>query len=352
MKEKIICIATPTDRTYYHATLVAKEFIDREQNVVHTTGTLPDGDVVEFTVSSATHKHFQNGKLHGKLEVINLVDGSVSLSEEYKNGALQQIHETESNPKPATPVAPPRHSGTTLKTSKGTHSFYSNGKEVAEETISSNGATLELLGNIPDGEVKEFNENDQLITVAQYKNNKLNGALTRYNEQGDMLLQEMYVDGLLQGEATYYTFTKNEVFVAKCFYKNSRLNGERTLTQENGTLRCREFYKNGHLSGPRLCYYANGHKEMEENYTDGKLNGKRELFFPEGPLWYRENYINGRLDGERRGFFPDGKVYLEEFYTDGLLEGHRNLYAANGDLLSSEEYHWGSLVHNTERREV
>lgn len=354
MKEKIFCITTPADRTYYVAKPVAKEFVDREQNVVHTMGTLPEGQVTELTVSSATLKSFHNGKLHGKLEVIDLSDGTVSFSEEYKDGQLQQIHETTSpnvsvTPKQAQPQAP-RYTGTTLKTSKGSHSFYSNGKEVAEETIASNGATLELLGSIPDGEVKEFDENDQLITLAHYKNNKLNGELIRYTQGGRILAREQYTDGFLQGEASYCTYTQKDVLTAVCHYKNSRLHGERTLTQQNGTLRCREFYKNGHLNGPRLCYYDNGNKEREENYTDGKLNGKRELFFPQGTLWYQENYTNGRLNGERTGFFPSGKRYLEEFYTDGLLEGHRNIYTEDGTLLASEQYHWGTLANNTERR--
>ncbi|WP_428049627.1 toxin-antitoxin system YwqK family antitoxin [Candidatus Avelusimicrobium caledoniensis] len=347
-KEKIICITSPVDRTYYRAMAVAKEFVDREQNVVNTVGTLPDGEVCEFTVNSLTVKHLKDGKLNGKLEVRNLTDGTVSFSEEYENGVLKQIQQNT----PATTVAAPKHEGTTLKTSKGTHSFYCNGKEVAEETISSNGISLELLGNIPDGEVKEFNEKDQVITIAHYKSNKLNGELIRYTDTGQEIVHENYENGFLQGDAVYFTFTQRGTWTTKCSYKNSRLNGERTLTQQNGTLRCREFYKNGHLSGPRVCYYSNGNKEREENYSDGKLSGKREMFFVDGKLWYRENYTSGRLDGERLCFFPNGKVYLEEFYADGLLEGHRNMYNEEGSLLTSEEYHWGSLVHNTERKKL
>lgn len=347
MTEKIICITTPTDRTYYRCVLVAKEFMDREHNVVHSTGTLPDGEVSEYTVSSATVKHFSNGKLNGKLEVINLADGSVSFSEEYKNGVLKQIHEQADSTAQA--PAPAKHEGTTLRTSKGSHCFYCNGKEVAEETLSSSGTSLEVLGNIPDGEVKEFNEKDQLITLAHYQSNKLHGELIRYREDGKELLHEHYEEGLLQGQARYMTFTRTDVLTAVCAYKNSRLDGERTLTQQDGTVRCREFYKNGHLNGLRTCFYPDGKKEREENFVDGKLNGKRELFFPNGQTWFCENYVKGRLDGERKCFFPSGKLFLEESYADGLLEGPRNQYDQDGNLLSNTEYHWGAPVHNTER---
>ena len=93
MKEKIICVSTPTTRTYYKATPLAKEFLDKEQNIINTTGTLPDGEVTELAASSATIKHLAGGKLNGKFEVINLTDNSVTFTEEYKDGQLVSITE-------------------------------------------------------------------------------------------------------------------------------------------------------------------------------------------------------------------------------------------------------------------
>ncbi len=354
MKEKFICISTPSGRTYYRAIPLAKEFLDKEQNIVNTTGELPDGEITELSVSSATIKHLQSGKLNGKFEVINLADNTVTYSEQYENGHLVSITErTAENaqtPQTKKEKAIRTYPGTVLKSTKNTNSFYINGKEVAEETLSSNGATLEILGTIPDGEVKEFNENGLVKTEAHYKNNKLNGTLLRYNESGTLISREEYVDSVLQGPAEYYTPTKNELISAHCTYKNSYLEGERTVTRQDGTLLQKENYKRGHLIGPRISFYPSGSKESEETFVDGKLHGERLLFFPSGELWYRENYNHGRLDGERIGYFASGKVRLEEFYAEGVLEGPRRVYAENGELLTSEEYHWGSLVHNTDRK--
>lgn len=353
MKEKIICIATPSGRTYYRAIPLAKEFLDKEQNIVNTTGELPDGEITELTVTSATIKNLLNGKLNGKFEVINLTDNTVTYSEEYHHGNLVSI--TERNLSKAAEEAvkeernAPLYPGTVLKSTKNTNSFYINGKEIAEETLSSNGVTVELLGNIPDGEVKEFNENGSIKTEAHYKNNKLNGTLLRYSDDGILLSREEYANGVLHGPAEYFTPIKNDMLHAKCTYKNSFLEGLRTMTQKDGTLREEEHYKHGRLDGKRIFYYPNGKKESEENFKEGKLHGERSLFFPSGALWYRENYKNGRLEGERFGFFASGKIRLEEFYSEGLLESRRNIYAENGELLSTEEYHWGTLVHNTDR---
>lgn len=350
MQEKIICISSPHTRTYYRAVAVAKEFLDKEQNIINSTGAIPDGAITEYNVSVATLKHLQNGQLHGSLQVINLTDDSITLQEEYKNGALLSVEETASEPTTDKTPNKPFFPGTTVKTTRGTRSFYSDGKEVAEETVSANGATVELLGNIPDGEVKEIDENGHVLAVLHYQKNKLNGECIRYNEAGKEISRENYKNGLLEGPAQYTSFTKNDVLTTLCSYKNSRLEGERTFTQQNGTLRRKEFYKNGHLDGARSSFYSNGKLESKENYVDGKLEGNREFFFPTGGLWYQENYSKGRLDGQRLGYFANGKLFLEEFYTDGLLEGPRKTYTENGELLSSEEYHWGALVHNTERK--
>ena len=349
MKEKLICIVSPQSRVYYKAVCVAKEFLDKEQNIVNTSGVVPDGEITEFNASVATVKHLQEGRLDGTLQVINLVDNSITFEEEYKRGSLVNVNEKDNNAADAKIPGKPFFPGTTFKTTKGTRSFYSNGKEVAEETIASNGVTLELLGNIPDGEVKEIDENGHVLAIAHYKGNKLNGELIRYDELGKEISRENYVNGLLDGPAKYISFTPSDMVIAQCTYKNARLEGERLLTQKNGTLRKKEFYKNGHLTGQCSSFYANGNLECKENYVDGKLEGIREFFFPTGGLWYQENYVKGRLDGSRLGYFANGKLFLEESYTDGLLEGTRKTYTETGELLSSEEYHWGALVHNTER---
>ena len=353
MKEELLCIITPQARTYYKAQCVATEFLDKDNNVINTTGAIPDGEIKEVATTSLTTKHFENGKLHGSLEVINLTDNTITFSEEYDNGQLVCV--TEHNAPLLTELDPeedkkPIYEGTLLKTTKDVRAFYVDGKQVAEETTSANGATLELLGNIPDGEVKEFAENGKLKTEAIYQNNKLHGVLIRYNAEGKVLSRETYENGILKGPAQYYTYTQHDVLCTTCQYVNALLDGELTITQQDNTVRKHAHYANGRLHGPQHTYYATGTPESEENYAEGKLQGTRKLFFPTGQLWYEENYENGRLEGDRTEFFANGKPCLSEFYSDGMLNGQRNRYDQTGDLIASEEYHWGNIVHNTELR--
>lgn len=353
MKEQLLCLVTPQARTYYKAQCVAKEFLDKDHNIINTTGVLPDGEILEVTTGTATRKHLEEGKLHGTLEVLDLTDNSITFSEEYDHGQL--VHVTEHTLPPtaiaaATEKTTPLYPGTVLKTSKDVRAFYVNGKQIAEETIAPNGATVELLGNIPDGEVKEFTENGKLKIEANYLGNKLHGNFIRYDEQGRVLSKETYDQGILKGPAEYYSYTNQHILKTTCSYKNALLDGEWTLTQQDGTVRERTTYTRGRQNGEHHTFYANGSPEIQETFTEGKLTGERKLFFPSSQLWYTETYVNGRLDGDRTEFFPNGKTRLTEFYCDGMLNGQRNIYSENGELIVCEEYHWGNIIHNTEYR--
>ena len=353
MKEKVFCIVTPEARVYYKATPIAKEFLDKDKNVINKTGQIPDGTVAEFSVSSITTKNFQDGKLHGKLEIINLANQAITFSEEYEHGKL--VHVTEPNIAPIIPTATdsagktmPIYPGTVMKTTDDMRAFYVDGKQIAQETLSSNGATLELLGDIPNGEVKEFTETGKLKTEATYQDNKLNGVLTRYTDDGQVLYKETYENGLLKGPAEYYSYTKNNVLCRRCNYKNSVLDGETTVTQKDGTVREKALYAKGRLNGARATFYPTGTPETQEMWADGKLQGPRTLFFPSGQTWYKENYRNGRLDGERTEYYINQKPRLREFYSEGLLDGQRSSYDEQGNLVTSDEFHWGNVVHNSE----
>lgn len=354
MKERIICLVTPDSRSYYRALPLAKEFLDSDHNLVNTAGQVPEGEVEEFSANTKTVKHYKAGKLDGKLEIVDLTSGKVTFSEKYKDGVLIDVADhtlhggpTQESKKPA---PQPHFDGTVIKINKATQSFYMGGKEVAEQTVAANGASLELLGTIPDGPAKEFDENGQTRSEAVYKDNKLEGDLVRYDENGRVLSREAYHQGLLQGPAEYYSYCAEGAMKTTANYKNSQLHGEWISFFPGGAPCTAAEYKNGKLNGVRKVMYQNGNAASEEPFENGKLNGKRVLYFPDGGIWYEENYKNGRLDGDRVSFFPNGQKRMTEYYADGLLEGSRRVYAENGDTLVSEEYHWGSLLHNTERK--
>lgn len=352
MQNKLICIVTPEGRFYYCATPLAKEFLDKDQNIINAVGKVPDGTIDEFKVSTKTTKHYKNGQLDGRLEIIDLTNGEVTFSEQYKNGVLIDLADHTLHGTPISVITTPAstYKGTVLKTTKGTLSFYLNGKEIAEQTLSAQGAVLEQLGEIPNGPVKEFDENGTLRLETTYANNQIEGPLLRYNEKGDLISNELYVQGQLHGPASYYNYHAHGKNTISANYTHGQLNGKWMASSPHGQAYISASYQQGKLQGERTIFFQDGTIHIQESFVNGKLHGQRLIYFPQGQLWYQENYKNGRLDGERFCFFSNGQKYLEEFYADGLLEGPRKIYAENGQLLIQEEYHWGTLLRDTERK--
>lgn len=350
MNEKLICIVSPNSRTYYQAVPVAKEFLDKDMNIINSTGTIPDGECTEIKISSKIVKNYKSGKLNGSLQIVDLHTGEVTLSEQYKNGVLVDVGEVTLREPLPTQLSPLLPTETLLKINKDILSFYVDGKEVAELTVTADGRTIEQLGQVPDGPVKEVDENGQIRLEATYRSNKLEGELRRYNEKGVLLSCVTYQDGQLNGPAVYYNYCTSGKITTSAYYKSAQLDGAWATTFPNGNVRSTATYSDGKLQGPKNIYYPNGQINVKENYQDGKHEGQRLVYFPEGTLWYQENYKNGHLDGERFCFFPNGKKFMEEFYIDGLLEGARTTFTEDGQMLSQEHFHRGTLVHNTERK--
>ena len=354
MKEILICIVTPESRTYYQAVPTAKEFLDKDQNLIHSIGEIPDGEVQEVKVSAKTVKHYKNGKLNGELAMIDLNTGQVTFTEQYKDGELIDLADHTIHGTPIAQIlaaAPkPTYHGTTLKTNKDTLSFYVDGREIAEQTISQDGTIVEQMNSVPDGPVKEFDENHVLRFEVNYQDNVREGQALRYNEQSQIISQENYKEGKLNGPARYYSYSDLGTHIVEANYKDALLNGPWTAYMPDGKLFIQATYQAGKLQGPYTVFYKNGKTNIQENYGNGKLQGTRKIYFPDGNLWYQEQYKNGLLEGDRLCFFPSGNRFLEEFYADGLLDGMRKIYAEDGSLLTSEEYHEGNLVLNTERR--
>ena len=349
--EKILCIVTPTKRCYVKIHVLATEFLDKDNNIVHTAGVLPEGEVNEIKITTKTVKHYKNGKLDGQLAMVDLSNDKITFTEQYKDGILLDVEDfTARDSQLLQNNATAWHEGTVVKINKNTQSFYVNGKEVAERTVSADGTTLEQLGEIPDGPVKEYDENGQVRLDANYENNLLEGTLLRYNELGQLLSNEVYTEGKLNGPAQYFTYFPRGIITVQTNYKNAQLDGEWVSSFPTGQPCIKAFYKEGKLQGERLTLYNNGTTNIKETFEKGKLDGVRFIYYEDGNLWYQENYTNGELEGARYGFFTNGNKFLEEFYRNGKLDGYRKTYSEDGHLLSNEEYQDGTLVHHTERK--
>ena len=96
-------------------------------------------------------------------------------------------------------------------------------------------------------------------------------------------------------------------------YKDDKLDGKWTEWDENGQIDLERNYKDGELvSETKYSYYENGQKKWEENYKDGKLDGKCTAWDENGQKESEENYKDGKQDGKWTRWYENGQKKKRE----------------------------------------
>lgn len=208
--------------------------------------------------------------------------------------------------------------------------YYDNGKEILKQTISEDGKIIKTTGKIPDGIVKEYDDNEKITAEWNYK-----GGI---------------FDGL---NKTYY---KNGRVSAELNYKNGKLDGMSKKYYDTGNLESERNYKDGKQDGISETYYKSGKLSSAAAYASGKQEGIFKSFYESGVLKSKWNCKNGNIDGEFKTYYKNGKPEIERYYKDGRKQGASKGYDEEGNLSYIEEYENDSLLSyikfNPKNREI
>ena len=168
-----------------------------------------------------------------------------------------------------------------------------------------------------DGSIKAFGRLDEegktvkewsffypsgVLSAMLVYNNKgeLDGNQLLYDEIGNLIAAEHWVDDLLQDSAKY-------------FYPN----GE---TEKEGV------FKEGLYEGRWLFYYSNGNIKREGNYILGSPNGQWTFYFENGNINQQGELIGGKETGFWKYFDEDGNATYEGNWEEGEKVGQWYLF--------------------------
>ena len=182
-----------------------------------------------------------------------------------------------------------------------------------------------------------FYENGNLKSEVSYKDDKKNGYLKEYAENGDLLKITKYADDEIQPEATeiqklevqneYYPDGKLKI---SAMFRNGIPEGVKREYNADGNVEKAYLYKNGVITGEGII------KE------DGNHDGPWKDFYPDGSLKAEGNYDNGKQTGEWKYYHANGKIeQVGKFNKQGKFEGTWKWYFDNGQLLKEESYRNG-----------
>ncbi len=161
--------------------------------------------------------------------------------------------------------------------------YHENGKLWVEQTFDD-------LGN---SEVKVYNGEGVFSASGSYTGRNRSGKWLYYNSNGRIIMEENYVDGMLDGECKSYDF--------------------------EGNLLEYSFYRLGDRDSVRIQYYPNGNVMAKFSYDKGILNGDFRSYYYDGYPEYSGTYKNGKRDGW--WYYTDDMYKTDSlFFVDGKSE--------------------------------
>lgn len=134
-----------------------------------------------------------------------------------------------------------------------------------------------------------YDENDELIFSATYKNRKLEAE----SEVDGTFMKMTYMfedNNFNKGTINIYIDKK---LLATVKVKDSLQDGEMKM-----------FYPNGKVMGTSI-------------FKNGKLNGISKMFYENGKIMTKMNFKDDELDGEAILYDEDGKIITKQFYKNG-----------------------------------
>ncbi len=183
------------------------------------------------------------------------------------------------------------------KTPDSTKALESSTKKTSKPADTDSKYTQNMLENINGEQRKEEVEEDghTYEAIITYKpDTKIkHGKETLYYLGGGVAQVAFYIDNKKEG--LYQIFSQEGVLVYEAYYKNGLLHGL-----------CRIFeVKSGKL-------------KSEMNFANGAQEGEMRIYDTAGRLWHTLEYRGGKKNGTAKEFDDNGKVVREVLYSNDM----------------------------------
>lgn len=156
--------------------------------------------------------------------------------------------------------------------------------------------------------------------VSRQDPNQREGRYEAYYDNGNMLEEAEYVDGVPDGERKMYF--------------------------ENGQLMIVEHYEKGVYEGEYLGYNNDGSLAVRGQYTDNVMSGVWRKYYktPKDRVKEEVTFVNNEEDGPFKEYHPNGKVSAEGYYSGGFMDGDITMYDESGKVLRKLMYQNGRQI--------
>jgi len=158
---------------------------------------------------------------------------------------------------------------------------------------------------------KEYYPNGKVQYERSFKNGKRHGLSKQFSEDGILMMDVVYVNGIKQG-------------LWREYYSSGKLKETR-------------IYENDSVNGIAKRYFENGKPERETMWVNSEPDPdkgmKRWDYYDNGNL--KSEYFFKNREGYRKDYYENGQLSLEFLFKDGQLQGCKN-YGEEGNFVSED----------------
>lgn len=143
-----------------------------------------------------------------------------------------------------------------------------------------------------EGQFMRIDPQGNVVELANYQNDTLQGLRIIFTENGDTLITENYQNGLFDGE--YRAYYDGNVLELEGAYTANFMEGEWKRYYQSGQLMEVVSFSDNEENGPFVEYYENGNMKAEGYYRNGDHeHGLLKLYDESGELTKTMNCENG-----------------------------------------------------------
>jgi len=240
---------------------------------------------------------------------------------------------------------------------EGTFSFYGDVKSTQKEVIP-------FKQNKMHGVRSSYDENGVIYQTANYENGILSGEMKVNYYNGKLARTHSYSNGFREEYSNYYAidgktltyrlkYQEDEIIAFAFMNKNNKMSEFIPITKD--TQEVVAYYPNGQksiefkfLGGERvdkeILYYPNGKKFREVVYHNNQYHGKFSIYYNNGNV--KETYTNyyDMLFGPYLEYYEDGTIKTDGNYYYDQPHGTFKYFDNKGVLIKEIEFYYGSII--------
>jgi len=210
------------------------------------------------------------------------------------------------------------------------------------------------------GTFREYYENGQLKTEANYLDNQLHGYVREFDGSGQLVVALRYERGQIVEEVDEdlkelldmkSTYDEQGRLIFTGGFKEGVPVGIHRFYDTTGTVTNAHLYneigqkisegiidEQGRRVGEWIDFYGTGEVKAQGQYVDNQRSGKWTFYFRSGGIEQTGRFQRGRFQGLWVWYYPDGSTWREESYFNGREDGLFIEYGPEGEILSEGNY--------------